>query len=94
MKWHADMLSREMLFSNLGAAGADNAVGLGDFVIRHYKPMKDWRTERLEHIGPPWTATGMMVAGNDSDQYFGWRVPTPLVQGLTGTINASSPPDF
>jgi hypothetical protein len=27
----------------------------------------------------------MMVAGNDSDQYFGWRVPTPLVQGLTGT---------
>ena len=27
----------------------------------------------------------MMVPGNDSDQYFGWRVPTPLVQGLTGT---------
>jgi hypothetical protein len=57
-KWHADMLSREMLFSNLGAAGADNAVGLGDFVIRHYKPMKDWRTERLERIGPRWSTTG------------------------------------
>jgi hypothetical protein len=25
----------------------------------------------------------MMVAGNDSDQYFGWRVPTAPVQGLT-----------
>ena len=53
MKWHADMLSREVLFSNLGATRADDAVGLGDFVIRHYKPMKDWRTECLEHIGPP-----------------------------------------
>jgi hypothetical protein len=38
-------------------------------------------------LGPP---REMMVAGNDSDQYFGWRVPTALVQGLTGTISTSS----
>src|SRR5712671_3741954 len=85
------MLSREILFSKLGAAGADSAGGLRDFVIGHYKPPKDWRTERPAStsvlLGPP---REMMVAGNDSDQYFGWRVPTPLVQGLTGMLSASS----
>src|ERR1700716_3984572 len=85
-KRHANILSREILFSKLGVAGADNAVGLSDFASGHYKPPKDWRTERPAStsvlLGPP---REMMVAGNDSDQYFGWRVPTPLVQGLTGT---------
>ena len=57
-KRHAEMLIREILFSNLGATGADNAVGLGDFVIRHYKPMKDWRTERPEAHRSSWTTAG------------------------------------